>query len=144
MRRRPAAVEFVAGIVSAHAPTFAKFGIVGVINTAVDFAVFSVLFYGVGLPLLAANSLAVSAGASNSYLLNKYWTFTDRTRGREAFRAAAVFFALTLIGMAIANAAIWALSFVVPVLMAKLLSIAITMLWNYTTYRRFVYRQRVA
>lgn len=140
MKHRPA----VAAFVTAHAPTFAKFGVVGVINTAVDFVVFGALFYWGGLPLLAANSLAVSAGALNSYLLNKYWTFTDRTRGREAIRAAALFIALTLIGMAIANAAIWALSFLVPVLMAKLLSIAITMLWNYTTYRRFVYRRRVA
>lgn len=140
MKHRSAVVE----LVSAHAPTFAKFGIVGVLNTAVDFVVFGALFYWAGLPLLAANSFAVSAGALNSYLLNKYWTFTDRTRGREALRAAALFVAFTLIGMAIANAAIWALSFVVPVLLAKALSIAITMLWNYTTYRRFVYRQRAA
>ena len=56
----------------------ARFAVVGLINTGIDVAVFSICFYWLGLNLIVANTIAYSSGTINSYLMNKYWTFAGR------------------------------------------------------------------
>ena len=126
---------------ASHATRFAKFGTVGVLNTAIDLIVFSALYYGVGVPLLLANTCAVVIAATNSYLMNKRWTFRDRSAGRDAVRAFVVFFLFNMAGLALANLTIWALSGAMPVMAAKGVSMVVTTLWNYVTCHRFVYRR---
>ena len=55
------------------------FGLVGVANTAVHFIVFVVLLRALSVPLLAASGLGYLAGMTNSYLMNRRWTFRART-----------------------------------------------------------------
>lgn len=62
---------------------FAKFFIVGVLNTAIDFAVLNALILGIGVGahgelygVFKAVSFMVSA--TNSYFLNKYWVFEKK------------------------------------------------------------------
>ncbi|WP_243374159.1 GtrA family protein [Geotalea sp. SG265] len=52
----------------------ARFNLVGIVNTAVDFAVFFLLD-SLGLPYLPAQACSYACGIVNSYLCNKYWTF---------------------------------------------------------------------
>ncbi|WP_325048410.1 GtrA family protein [Paenibacillus sp. CAA11] len=61
-----------------------RFGLVGVLNTAVDFIVFALLTYA-GLPYLAAQCVAYSCGIANSYIVNRSWTFKAKSQrtGRE-------------------------------------------------------------
>jgi putative flippase GtrA len=54
---------------------FAKFGIVGVANTLLTFAVFTVLVKGFGVWYLAASAIGFLVGTVNSFLLNRRWTF---------------------------------------------------------------------
>lgn len=140
MTTPPPTVDGAPSVIMVHATRFAKFGLVGLLNTAIDLAVFTMLFYGAELPLLVANTCALIVAASNSYLMNKYWTFQDRRKGREAYRAGVLFFALGLVGLGIANLVIWALSNVIPVIIAKGASMVFTMVWNYWSSHRFVYR----
>ena len=119
---------------------FVKFGMVGVLNTAIDLAVFSALYFVLGVPLLIANTCAVVVAATNSYLVNKYWTFRDPSAGRDAVRAGVVFFALNLAGLGLANLTIWLLSTALPIIVAKGVSMVMTTLWNYWSCNRFVYR----
>lgn len=64
-----------------------KFGLIGVLNTAVDFGVFNVLIFvtgihaGWGAGLI--NMFAVTVAAINSYFLNRNWTFMASTRERH-------------------------------------------------------------
>jgi putative flippase GtrA len=53
---------------------FCKFALVGMLNTGVDVAIFSLLIW-TGVSYLAAQIVSYSCGAANSYLLNKAWTF---------------------------------------------------------------------
>jgi putative flippase GtrA len=53
---------------------FIRFALVGLLNTGVDVAVFSLLIW-LGVPYLAGQIVSYSCGAANSYLLNKVWTF---------------------------------------------------------------------
>jgi putative flippase GtrA len=54
---------------------FMKFAIVGVSNTLITFAVYTLLLKGFGVWYLAASAIGFIAGAVNGFLLNRRWTF---------------------------------------------------------------------
>ena len=56
---------------------FVKFGIVGVSNTLLTFAVYGLLLRGFGVWYLAASAVGFVVGATNGFLLNRRWTFRD-------------------------------------------------------------------
>ena len=55
---------------------FVKFGIVGISNTLLTFAVYTVLLKVFGVWYLAASAIGFVAGATNGFLLNRRWTFS--------------------------------------------------------------------
>src|SRR5580692_7558155 len=55
---------------------FVKFGIVGVSNTVIAFAVYTVLLKVFGVWYLAASAIGFALGAVNGFLLNRRWTFS--------------------------------------------------------------------
>lgn len=57
---------------------FAKFGLVGFVNTAIHYAVFYVLYSLFGVHYLVASAIGYAAGLVNSYLMNRTWTFKSR------------------------------------------------------------------
>ena len=54
---------------------FLKFGIVGISNTLITFAVYTLLLKGFGVWYIAASAIGFIAGATNGFLLNRRWTF---------------------------------------------------------------------
>lgn len=54
---------------------FVKFGIVGLSNTLLSFAVYTVLLKGFGMWYLAASAVSFAVGAINGFLWNRRWTF---------------------------------------------------------------------
>lgn len=129
--------------IEARFPTFAqaaRFAIVGVINTAVDLTFFSVFFYLMAWPLLGANAASFVIAATTGYLLNKAWTFSDKSRGGEAVRRGIAFLAVATGGLAIASLIIWLAAMVLPPILAKLTAIGGTFVWNFTVSRRWVFR----
>jgi putative flippase GtrA len=59
---------------------FLVYACVGLLNTAVHFAVFEVLLRLGGLPALVASTIGYCVGLANSYVLNRMWTFAIKTR----------------------------------------------------------------
>ncbi|MDI6691693.1 MAG: GtrA family protein [Anaerosomatales bacterium] len=57
---------------------FVKFGLVGVVNTAVAYGVFLLLALGLAVPPTASHAAGWLAGMATSWLLNRLWTFGDR------------------------------------------------------------------
>jgi putative flippase GtrA len=55
---------------------FLKFGIVGVSNTLLTFAIYGLLLKVFGVWYLAASAVGFVAGATNGFLLNRRWTFS--------------------------------------------------------------------
>jgi putative flippase GtrA len=76
-RERP--LQSVAGPVRSSgvsvALQFVKFGIVGVSNTLITFAVYTLLLKGFGVWYLAASAIGFVVGAVNGFLWNRRWTF---------------------------------------------------------------------
>jgi putative flippase GtrA len=58
---------------------FVKFGIVGVANTLLSFAVYTVLVKEFDVWYLAASAIAFAVGAVNGFLFNRRWTFREHT-----------------------------------------------------------------
>jgi putative flippase GtrA len=54
---------------------FVKFGIVGVSNTLISFAVYTLLLKVFGVWYVAASGIGFAVGAVNGFLWNRAWTF---------------------------------------------------------------------
>lgn len=69
-----------------------KFALVGVINTLLDYVLFFVFFSLCRLDKNIAQILATAIAMTNSYLVNRYWTFqkTGAVKGQEIIRFIAV------------------------------------------------------
>jgi len=65
----------VRGSGASVAVQFVKFGIVGVSNTLLTFAVYTLLLKGFGVWYLAASAIGFVVGAVNGFLWNRRWTF---------------------------------------------------------------------
>ncbi|MBQ4610901.1 MAG: GtrA family protein [Clostridia bacterium] len=56
-----------------------KFGVVGVMNTAVDFLAYQLLTF-LGVNYAAAQCISYSCGVLNSYIFNSSWTFKEAAK----------------------------------------------------------------
>jgi len=54
---------------------FLKFGVVGISNTLIAFAIYTLLLKGFGVWYIAASAIGFAVGAVNGFLLNRRWTF---------------------------------------------------------------------
>ncbi len=59
------------------ATQFVKFGIVGVSNTLITFAVYTLLLKGFGVWYIAASAIGFVVGAANGFWWNRRWTFRE-------------------------------------------------------------------
>ena len=120
----------------------ASFAMVGVVNTAIDFSVFWTTVHFLGWPLVPANVLAWLVAVSFSYVMNSFITFGPESGRVLRWRDYATFLASGVAGMVASTATLFALSYVLPVLVAKLISIAISFVVNFSLSHFVVFRAR--
>jgi putative flippase GtrA len=78
----------------------AKFGIVGVVNFALDVFLFNALRSG-GVGPLESKTIAVTVAATSSYFMNRHWSFAHRARSGVR-REYVLFIVLSAVGLVIA------------------------------------------
>lgn len=127
-----------------------RFGAVGVVNTAVDFAVLFLLAVGLGIPSMLANIGSTSVALSVSYLLNKKAVF--RSTSTNNVRQFALFVAVTLVGLWVVQGSVIVVALEVlqsaglheatALLVAKLVATCFSFIWNYLWYSRVVFRKK--
>jgi putative flippase GtrA len=61
-----------------------KFGMIGAVNTGIDFGVFTLLTL-CGWSYLPAQCLSYTCGVLNSYVMNRSWTFKEGRHSKFAF-----------------------------------------------------------
>ena len=120
----------------------ASFAMVGVVNTLIDFSIFWTAARLLGWPLVPSNVLAWIVAVSFSYAMNSFITFGPESGRILRWRDYLTFAASGVAGMISSTATLFALSFVIAVLPAKLLSIAVSFAVNFSLSHFVVFRAR--
>jgi putative flippase GtrA len=121
-----------------------SFGLVGVVNSAVDFATFSFAYYYLALPVVVANTVAWAVAVSGSYVLNSTITFAAES-GRRLDLKSYLGFALSQVAGFIGNTVtIWCLVelLLIPAWAAKIAAIGVSFVINFSLSHFVVFRQR--
>lgn len=134
-------IQAIRQAIRRHGVRGTRFALVGALNTGIDIGVFTLAFYSFGWPLLVANAAGFAIGVGNSYVLNKTWTFADRSTGREALVRGLVFLATSVVGLALGSLSIWLLAKIMPAILAKIATVGITFVWNFWASKQFVFRK---
>lgn len=122
-----------------------RFGLVGALNTLVDFGIFNLLAFGLGVSIVVAYPISVAAGIANSFLWNKLWTFSAGRSGRLS-REATIFVLVSLGGLLVNYMGFLILHFPIGessqliVNLEKLAASIVSMVWNFLGYRFFAFR----
>jgi putative flippase GtrA len=120
----------------------ASFALVGVVNTAVDFSVFWTTVTYLHWPLVPANVLAWLVAVTFSYVMNSFITFGPESGRTLRWRDYATFAASGVAGMVASTATLFALSYIFPILAAKLVSILVSFAVNFSLSHFVVFRPR--
>jgi len=119
-----------------------SFAFVGVFNTLIDFSVFWSATTLLHWRLVPANVLAWLVAVSFSYGMNSFITFGPESGRVLRWRDYATFIASGIAGMVASTATLVALSYVMPVLFAKLLSILVSFVVNFSLSHFVVFRAK--
>ena len=118
------------------------YGFFGCINTAIDYGVYSLLYYVLGVPVFIAQAAGLIVGSSNGYLLNSSSTFEEgrgRTKG-QYFQSVGGDIVLAILSGAFMQ---WAETHVaLPMLLIKVIMTAVITVIHYLVYKKLVFRIR--
>lgn len=125
-----------------------RFGLIGVINTALDFGLLFIL-KSIGLMATTANIFSTSIAFVFSFFANKKYTF--RSSATNIVREMILFVAVTLFGLwVLQTGVIWLVlphlskllrSSEMGLLVTKLIATAVSMTWNYILYDKLVFKK---
>jgi len=119
-----------------------SFGLVGLVNLAIDFVIFSIGYFYFGLPIIAANVISWMVAVTNSYVLNSRITFAAESGGKLRLKDYLAF-CLSQAGGLVANTAtVFVASYFMPVLVGKVLAIGTGFLVNFSLSHFVVFRTR--
>lgn len=141
-----------------------KFGLVGIINTVIDFSVFNVLIIYASFSQIPANLVSTTIAMTFSFFANK--TFVFKNKSNDYIRQVVLFLLVTAFGLyVIQNAVIfflteswlWPLEFAYSIVSfikldvifsqdfvvnngAKVIATLFSMTWNYIMYKKVVFK----
>ena len=118
------------------------YGFFGCINTAIDYGIYSLLYYVLGVPVLIAQAVGLITGSTNGYLLNSSITFEEgrgRTKG-QYFQYVGVDVVLALFTGAFMQ---WSETHIdLPMILIKVFMTAFITVVHYLVYKKLVFRIR--
>ncbi|MCI9458585.1 MAG: GtrA family protein [Oscillospiraceae bacterium] len=119
-----------------------KFGVTGVMNTAVDFVVYTVLVSVCGMGLYVSQMISYCCGMLNSYVINRKWTFDTRNGffSLELVKFVVLNLAMMLLGMGIIYLCVEQLG--LHKLLGKLISTVLVMAINFVLSNFWVFRNK--
>jgi len=120
----------------------AKFGLVGVLNTALDWGVYFLLtrLAGMGELETLAKAISYGVGVFNSYFWNRRWTFRSRAGAGQTLLP---FILVNLVGTGI-NSGVMALTtglLGLPELLGLVLATGAALAWNFAASKFLVFRK---
>jgi len=126
-----------------------SFGLIGIVNTVIDFAIFMIGIKVLGLGLVPANVLSWFIAISGSYVMNSFITFAAESGRQLTWRGYATFVASGIVGVVASTTTLVVaaalLGHVLPganVLIAKLLAIGVSFVVNFSMSHFVVFRPK--
>ncbi|MEQ4301176.1 GtrA family protein [Plantactinospora sp. B6F1] len=124
-----------------------KFGTVGGVNAAINYAVFNALALTVFADgQLKANVIATVVATISSYLMNRHWTYRDRPKSAMR-REYALFFLFNGAGLIIELGVLalakygFGISGLLALNVAKTVGVGLATVFRFWSYRTFVFRK---
>ncbi len=143
------------GAIEARIAFFVKaisFGLVGAVNTAVDFGIFWVAAQEFGLPLVVANVISWTIAVSGSYVMNSMFTFAAESGRKLGWRPYGTFLASGVVGLVANTATLLIAARLAPLAVAdpalqlaaaKVCAIGASFVVNFSLSHFVVFRRRV-
>ena len=119
-----------------------SFGMIGIVNTAVDAGIFFLALATLTSSLIAANVLAWLIAASGSYVMNSFITFARESGRKLRWRDYGAFVASGIVGMIANTTTLVIVAQFLPVWAAKGCAILVSFLVNFTLSHLVVFRKR--
>lgn len=118
-----------------------RFSVVGVINTLIDFIVFTTSCGLLGMNYTASQVLGYSFGVANSFILNKKWTFEDTNSHKKTLQEIVQFLVVNLVSLAVT---VLAINFLVKsmglnIYAAKVVVTVIAQAINFIGYKLWIF-----
>lgn len=119
---------------------FIKFGMVGVLNTLINWGIFYFLNY-IGVYYIVSNVIGYTVATINSYLWNSKWVFNYTN---ERFKTLIKFVLLNLFGMTINTGILFILveGFKIKKMVAVIIATFIVMIINYFINKLWIFRKK--
>jgi putative flippase GtrA len=119
-----------------------SFGLIGVVNSAVDFGVFALAYYYLGTSIIAAQIVSWLIAVTGSYVMNSMITFAAESGQRLGLKSYGTFLAAQVFGFLANTATVLVASMFIPVWAGKLLAIGASFVVNFTLSHFVVFRRR--
>lgn len=121
---------------------FVRYCIIGVINTALDFGIYTGLTRGFAFwseHYLVANVFSFTMVVTWSFFWNKYWTFKNRERQHASQYAK--FVIATIIGVGISESILYVgvELFSLHDILSKVIAAPLVVAWNFSAYRTWTF-----
>lgn len=123
---------------------FIRFAIVGIINTGVDFLVFTLLNETFTLDYTVCQVAGYSSGVVSSFVLNKLWTFGDQKAGKKLALQFSQFVFVNILSLlgSLAVIRLFAGVFGLNIYIAKIFATLMAQVLNFAGYRFWVFMKR--
>jgi putative flippase GtrA len=121
-----------------------RFSMVGILNFTVDLLVFTVLNSIFKLDYLLCQALGYTAGLINSFVLNKFWTFNDKTINKQTTAQLAKFILVNLFTLSITLIVMKILvaNLSLNVFLAKIFIPAVSSVLNFFGYKLLAFNEK--
>ena len=117
---------------------FVRYLLVGGTTFFLDFGILYILHGVLDLNLAASASVAYWVSIAYNFTLNRYWTFDAHERD-DLLRHITTYFALLIVNYLFTVGFVAIVGLHINYMLAKALSVAITMIWTYPAYKRLIF-----
>jgi putative flippase GtrA len=117
-----------------------SFAGVGVVNTLVDFGLFSLFHLYLGWSIVVANVTAWIIAVTGSYVMNSLFTFAAESQGKLRLKSYGSFLAAQLAGLFADTATVVIASYFMPVLLGKVLALGASFVVNFSLSHFVIFR----
>lgn len=122
---------------------FFRYAVVGVIGTAIDVGSLYVFVDLIHIPVLVATALSFLLAVVNNFVLNKHWTFQNKSSNVQ--KQFIKFLIVSVIGLLMTELlmALFVYGMGIWYLAAKLFTSAAVMLWNFLANKYWTFKDRI-